>query len=82
MKLAAQITKLPPYIRKWQQLATADREGAKNYSIIYVDDDKIAQAQLWIVKVMSLYWKLEGFRYTLEPVFSQTDMKKMFATQI
>lgn len=82
MKIAATITKLPPYIKKWQQLAASDEKGAKSYNILYVDDSKIDEAIKWVAKVMSLYWKLEGFTYKIEPVASQRDFQKIMAIKI
>ena len=82
VKIGSKITKMPPYIKKWRQLATPDRAGAKSYNIIYVDDDKIAEAGLYIGKLMNLYWDLEGFAYTLELVASMRDTRKMFDMEL
>ena len=77
-KITSKITKLPPYITKWQILTTPDEErGAKSYNIIYIKDDSIAEAVLYISKVMSLYYDIEGFTYKGETVVSQRDAAKI-----
>lgn len=77
-KITSKITKLPPYIKKWQILSTADgKKGGKSYGIIYIDDNSIAEAQLYISKVMSLYYDIEGFTWKVEPVMSQRDIVKV-----
>ena len=81
-KITATVTKLPPYIKKWQELASTDEKGLKSYSIIYVDDKNIAEAQLWIAKVMSLYHGLEGFSWKLELVMSQRDALKIPSVKV
>lgn len=77
-KITSKITKLPPYIKKWQILSTAGgKKGGKSYGIIYVDDNNIAEAGLYIAKVMSLYYDIEGFAWKMEPVMSQRDAVKI-----
>ena len=82
LKIAATVTKLPPYIKKWQQLGASDAKGSKSYNIIYIDDSNIDKGMKWVAKVMSLYWKLEGFNYLVEPVASQRDNQEIFAMKI
>ena len=80
---AAKITKLPPYLKKWQILQTADgRRGGKSYNIIYVEDDKIAEAQLYISKLFSSYYGIKGFCYKAEPVMSQRDVAKLMQMEL
>ena len=77
-KVASKITKLPPYIKKWQILTAADgTKGGKSYNIIYVDDNNIAEAQLYLAKAMSLFNNIEGFAWKVEPVMSQRDTVKV-----
>ena len=82
LKIAASVTKLPPYIKKWQQLAAMDKKGSKSYNIIYTDDKNIEEAMRWIAKVMSLYYEIEGFSYEVEPVFSMRDVPKVMGMKI
>ena len=77
-KVATKITKLPPYVKKWQILNTADgKKGGKSYNILYVDDNNIAEAGLWIAKAMSLFYDIEGFSWKIELVMSQRDAVKV-----
>ena len=54
LEITAKITKLPPYITKWSRLSAVDgRKGAKVYNIIYILDDKIVEAGLYISKLLA-----------------------------
>jgi len=82
-KITAKITKNPPYITKWQRLAAADgRKGAKVYNIIYVDDSKNAEAGLYVAKLTSMYYDIEGFAWKMEPVMSIRDALKVPGVKI
>ena len=81
-KIAAKVSKLPPSIKKWQQLVASDVNGIKSYNIIYAKDDQIADAQAWIARVMMLYYEIEGFKYKWEFVMSLRDAQKVPAIKI
>ena len=77
-EITAKITKLPPYITKWQRLTTPDgQNGAKVYNIIYVDDNNIPEAGLYVSKLASMYYEIEGFCWKIESVMSIRDMAKL-----
>ncbi len=83
MKIASKLTELPPYIKKWQILIAADGlNGVKAYEIIYVDDNKIAEARLYISKVMSLFSGIKGYSWKMEPVMSMRDNLKLAGMKI
>jgi len=78
VEIAAKITKLPPYITKWTRLNAVDgRKGAKVYNIIYCLDDKTVEAGLFVSKVASMYYGIEGFSWKIEPVMSVRDTVKV-----
>ena len=82
-EIAAKITKLPPYITKWTRLNAADgRKGGKVYNIIYCLDDKIVETGLFISKVASMYYGIEGFSWKIEPVMSVRDTMKVPGVKI
>ena len=82
-KITAKITKNPPYITKWQRLTAAGgKKGAKVYNIIYIDDNNITEAELYIAKLASLYFNIEGFAYKVEPVLSIRDTVKVLGVKI
>ena len=77
-QITAKITKLPPYIKKWIRLSAADgKEGAKVYNIIYIDDNKMVEAGLYITKLASIFNEIEGFCWKVEPVMSVRDTLKV-----
>ena len=51
-------------------------------NIIYIDDDKIAEAQLYISKLFSSYYGIKGFCYKAEPVMSQRDVAKLMQMEL
>jgi hypothetical protein len=76
--LAAKFTKLPDYITKWRTFSTADgNEGLKVYNLIYVKDEKIADAELYIARLMQEFTsKIDGYTYKVEVVLSGSDTRK------
>jgi len=61
-EITSKITKLPSYITKWSRLTTPDgQNGAKVYNLIYIDDNNIPEAGLYISKLASMYYEIEGF---------------------
>ena len=82
-KINAKITKNPPYITKWQRLSTAGgKKGAKMYNIIYIDDKSITEAGLYIGKLASLFYSIEGFAWEMELVMSMRDLLKIPGVKI
>ena len=81
--IVSKISKLPPYITKWRMFNAADgKKGGKTYNIVYVDDSRIAEAGLYISKVMSLFYEIEGFCWKIEPLMSQRDAVKVPSVKI
>ena len=77
-EITSKITKLPSYITKWSRLTTPDgQNGAKVYNLIYIDDNNIPEAGLYISKLASMYYEIEGFCWKVEPVMSVRDGVKV-----
>ncbi|MFX0081306.1 MAG: hypothetical protein ACFE94_06090 [Candidatus Hodarchaeota archaeon] len=76
--LVTKYTKLPDYITKWRTFSTADGpEGMKVYNLIYVKDDKIVEAELYVARLMREFTDgINGYTYKVEVVLSGTDTRK------
>ncbi len=80
---AMNYTKLPDYIVKWRAFSTADgKEGVKAYNLIYVADDKVAEAEIYIVKLQQEFVDIEGYVYKIEPLMSMRDYQKFMALKL
>lgn len=76
--LATKFAKLPDYITKWRSFSTADgNEGLKIYNLIYVKDDKIVDAELYIARLMQEFTNgIDRYTYKVEVVLSGSDTRK------
>ncbi len=82
-EITSKITKLPPYITKWIRLSAADgKNGAKVYNIVYIDDNNIPEAGLYLSKLASMYYEIEGFSWKVEPVMSVRDAARIESVKI
>ncbi len=64
-------TPLPSYMKRTHVLtAAAGDSGSKVLAIYEVDDDKVADGIKELVKYLSNYFDVEGFRYTIEPMLT------------
>jgi len=80
---AMKYTKFPDYIVKWRVFSTADgKEGIKNYNLIYVADDKVAEAEIYIVKLQQEFTSIDGYVYKIEPLMSIRDYQKLLALKL
>ena len=76
-------TKFPDYITRWRVFSTADgKDGVKAYSLIYVADDKVAEAEIYIVKLQQQFVDIEGYVYKVEPLLSIRDYQKLMALKL
>ncbi|MFX0100755.1 MAG: hypothetical protein ACFFCS_14360 [Candidatus Hodarchaeota archaeon] len=82
-KILLNFPKLPPYIKKWQFLAAADgNSGVKMYNIVYIEEGNFDKAHVFIHKALSLFAKIQGYTYTIEPVISSGDMQKILSLKL
>ncbi|MFX1316158.1 MAG: hypothetical protein ACFE9T_09865 [Promethearchaeota archaeon] len=80
---AMKYTKFPDYIIKWRIFSTADgKDGIKTYNLIYVADDKVAEAEIFIVKLQQEFVDIEGYVYKIEPLMSIRDYQKLLALKL
>ncbi len=47
------------------QMALVDEDGIKTMNILKVKEGKYEEAALVVAKMMSEYWSIEGYRYTI-----------------
>jgi hypothetical protein len=80
---AVKYAKFPDFITRWQVFSTADgKDGVKAYNLIFVADDKVAEAELYIVKLMQEFVNIEGYVYKIEPLMSMRDYQKLMALKL
>ena len=58
------------------------KNGAKVYNIVYINDNNIPEAGLYLSKLASMYYEIEGFCWTIEPVMSVRDGAKVQSVKI
>ena len=82
--IAAKFTKIPDYITKWRTYSTADgNKGMKIYNVVYVKDDKIVEAELYMVRLYQEFVTgIDGYTYKAEIVFSGSDTQKALAVKL
>lgn len=82
-KIAMKFTKFPEYIIKWRVFSAADgRRGIKTYNLIYIEDSKIAEAEIYIVKLQQEFTHIDGYVYKIEPLLSIRDYQKVMALKL
>lgn len=82
--VAAKYPNIPDYITKWRILSTADgKKGVKNYNLLYVKDDKIVDAEIYLARLMQEFTDVvEGYNYKVEVVFSGSDLQKVQSVKL
>ena len=74
---------MPDYIIKWRSFSTADgKNGVKSYNLVYVADDNVAEAEIYIVKLQQEFVNIEGYAYKIEPLMSMRDYQKFMALKL
>ena len=61
---------LPSSLKRLYVLGTAGDAGMKVLGIYEVADDKVADGAKELFEYYSQYWDVEGFKYTLEPMWT------------
>ena len=80
---AMKYAKFPDYITRWQVFSTADgKDGIKAYNLIFVADNKVAEAELYLVKLQQEFVNIEGYVYKVEPLLSMRDYQKLMALKL
>jgi len=72
-----------PYIKKWQIFSTPDgNNGMKTYNIVYIEEGKVDEALIYIMKLLSFFNEVEGYSYKIEPVLSTRDAERIAALKM
>ena len=60
---------LPSSVKLLHIFAKADEDcGMKSYAIYEVDDDKFTEGYIAIARSREPYWKIEGYKYSVDVV--------------
>jgi len=69
---------LPSCIKKWQTFSSADGEnGIKGVNIIFTQKGQGDEALVEISRLVLPFFKIEGYRWKLEPLFGVSDSLKV-----
>jgi len=84
MNVASKYTTFPESIIKWRVFGTAaGNKGAKSYNLIYVQDDKIAEATAYIARLQQEFTDtIDGYVYKVEMLLSMSDIQKVQAVKL
>ncbi|KKL76349.1 hypothetical protein LCGC14_2045770 [marine sediment metagenome] len=84
MNVASKYTTFPESITKWRVFGTAaGKKGVKSYNIIYIKDDKIADAIAYIARLQQEFTDtIDGYVYKVEPLLSMSDILKIQAVKL
>lgn len=78
VKKSISTPKLPDYIKKWQIFGTPDgNNGMKVYNLIMVEKDKTDEALIFISKLQSEYYDIDGYVWKIEPCHGVQDALKV-----
>jgi len=65
-------------IKKWLTFSTPDgKKGMKTYNIIYIEEGKVDEVQIKIMKLLTFFNEVEGYSYKIEPLLSGRDIQKI-----
>ena len=71
-----------PSIKNWEVFSTPDgKNGMKTYNIVYIEEGKVDEVQIKIMKLLSFFNEVEGYSYKIEPVLSSRDIQKIAALE-
>ena len=60
---------LPSFVKLLHSLAKADKDcGMRTYNIFEVENEKLADGYVTIAQRMEPYWKIEGYKYSVDIV--------------
>jgi len=81
-KLAPKAPISIPHLKKWLIFSTPDgKKGMKTYNIVYIEEGKVDEVQIKIMKLLSFFNEVEGYSYKIEPVLSSRDIQKIAALE-
>ncbi|KKL84206.1 hypothetical protein LCGC14_1967050 [marine sediment metagenome] len=82
--IVSKYTTFPDFITKWRVFGTAaGKKGVKSYNLIYVQDDKTAEATAYIVRLQQEFTDaVDGYTYKVEILLSMSDMQKAQAVKL
>ena len=68
------------HIKKWLIYSTTDgKKGRKTYNIVYIEEGKVDEVQIKILKLLNFFHGVEGYSYKIEPLISSRDIQKIAA---
>ena len=84
INIASKYTTFPDFITKWRNFGTADgKEGLKGYNLIYIKDDKVAEAIAYISRLQQEFTdKIDGYSFKVETLLSMSDFQKVQAVKL
>ncbi len=82
--IASKYTTFPDFITKWRVFGTAaGKKGIKSYNLLYVQDDKIAEAIAYIARLQQEFTDtIDEYVYKVEVLLSVRDMQKIQAVKL
>ncbi len=84
INIASKYTTFPEFITKWRIFGTAaGKKGLKTYNLIYIQDDKIAEAIAYISRLQQEFTdKVDGYSFKVETLLSMSDFQKVQAVKL
>jgi len=84
INIASKYTTFPEFITKWRIFGTAaGKEGIKSYNLIYIKDDKVAEAIAYISRLQQEFTdKIDGYSFEVETLLSMSDFQKVQAVKL
>jgi len=84
INLASKYPTFPDFITKWRVFGTAaGKKGIKNYNLLYIKDDKVAEAIAYISRLQQEFTnKIDGYSFKVETLLSMSDFQKVQAVKL